>query len=64
MPGSGTLPSRTQADPVQEAEAALKALREAKDPESQRRAAEAVEKALRYLKERQDAERKGPPGRH
>jgi RNA polymerase sigma factor (sigma-70 family) len=49
--GSGASPSRTQPDPVQEAEAALKALREAKDPESQRRGTEALEKALEKLKQ-------------
>jgi hypothetical protein len=36
---------------VQEAEVALKALREAKDPEAQRRATEALEKALEKLKQ-------------
>ncbi len=38
-------------DPVQEAESALKALREAKDKESQRRATESLEKALQKIKE-------------
>jgi RNA polymerase sigma factor (sigma-70 family) len=38
-------------DPVQEAEAALKALREAKDPEAKRHAAEALEAAARKLRE-------------
>ena len=36
---------------VDELEAALKALREAKNPEGQRRAADALEKALRKLRE-------------
>jgi RNA polymerase sigma factor (sigma-70 family) len=39
------------ADPLAEAEAALKALREARDTETQRRAADALEKALQRLKE-------------
>ncbi len=38
------------ADPVQQAEAALKALREARDPEAKRLAAEALEKAARHLR--------------
>jgi hypothetical protein len=38
-------------DPVQQAEAALKALREAKDPEAKRRAAAALEAAAKKLKE-------------
>jgi RNA polymerase sigma factor (sigma-70 family) len=37
-------------DAVQRAEAALKALREARDPEARRRAAEALEKAARQLR--------------
>jgi RNA polymerase sigma factor (sigma-70 family) len=46
-------PARTEPDPVQEAEAALKALREAKnDPVGQWRATEALEKALEKLKQR------------
>jgi RNA polymerase sigma factor (sigma-70 family) len=40
-------------DPVKEAEAAVKALREAKDKEGHRRATEALEKALEKLKQRQ-----------
>jgi hypothetical protein len=47
---AGAPPSRTQADPVQEAEAAVKSLRQAKDDESRRRATEALEKALEKLK--------------
>jgi hypothetical protein len=39
-------------DPVQEAEAALKALREAKDDEARRRATESLEKALQNIKHR------------
>src|SRR5262249_27163751 len=38
-------------DPLAEAEAALKALREARDAEAQRRAADNLEKALQRLKE-------------
>jgi RNA polymerase sigma factor (sigma-70 family) len=38
-------------DPVKEAEAALKALREAKDPEARRRAADSLEQAVKKLKE-------------
>jgi hypothetical protein len=38
------------ADPVRQAEAALKALRQARDPEAKRRAAEALEKAARQLR--------------
>jgi hypothetical protein len=38
-------------DPDQQVEAALKAFREAKDPEAKRRAAEALEAAARMLKE-------------
>ncbi len=37
-------------DPVLEAESALKALREAKDPDAQRRATDRLEKALEKLK--------------
>jgi len=46
LPLNVTLPP----DPVQEAEAALKALREARDPEAKRRAAEALEKAVKKLR--------------
>jgi RNA polymerase sigma factor (sigma-70 family) len=38
-------------DPVKDAEAAVKALREAKDKEGQRKAAEALEQAMKKLKE-------------
>jgi RNA polymerase sigma factor (sigma-70 family) len=48
--GPGT-PGGLVADPVQEAESALKALREAKDPEGRRRATEALERALQKLKQ-------------
>jgi seryl-tRNA(Sec) selenium transferase len=37
--------------PVQQVEAALKAFREAKDPEARRRAAEALEAAAKKLRE-------------
>jgi len=53
--------SSVAVDPVQEAEAALKGLREAKEPEARRRAAEALEKAVKKLREQP----KGPekPGK-
>jgi hypothetical protein len=41
----------TQPDPAHDAEAAVKALREARDPEAKRRAADALEKAVKQLKE-------------
>ena len=47
-------------DPLKEADAALKALREAKDQEGRRRATEALEKALEKLK--QQAKPEGKPG--
>ncbi len=59
---AGAPPTKANPDPVQEAEAALKALREAKDQDSQRRATEVVEKALEYLKQQQSAGKKGPRG--
>ena len=46
-------------DPLKDAESALKALREAKDPEGKRRATEALEKALQKLK--QQAKPEGKP---
>jgi hypothetical protein len=48
---TGTGAPGRNADPVQEAESALKALREAKDQEGRRRATEALEKALEKLKQ-------------
>jgi RNA polymerase sigma factor (sigma-70 family) len=45
------LGQQRKSDPLQEAEAALKALREARDTESQRKAADALEKALQKLRE-------------
>jgi hypothetical protein len=39
------------ADPVKEAEAALKQLRQARDAEGQRRATDALEKALEKIKQ-------------
>jgi hypothetical protein len=45
--------NETRRDPLQEAEAALKALREAGDTEAQRKAADALEKALKKLREQQ-----------
>jgi RNA polymerase sigma factor (sigma-70 family) len=51
--GSGTgTPGRT-ADPLQEAEAALKALREAKDKDARQQATDRLEKALKKLKRQQ-----------
>jgi hypothetical protein len=47
------LGQQTKSDPLQEAEAALKALREARDPEAQRKAADALEKALKKLRAQQ-----------
>jgi RNA polymerase sigma factor (sigma-70 family) len=44
-------PPSAQQDPVQQAEAALKALRDAKDPEAKRRAADALEAAAKRLRE-------------
>jgi hypothetical protein len=55
--------SRLADDPVVQAEAALKAIREARDPDARRRAADALEKALKRLKEREQPQgtpRKGP----
>jgi RNA polymerase sigma factor (sigma-70 family) len=45
------------ADPAQQAEAALKALREAKDDTSRRRAVDALERALRELRQRHPLEK-------
>jgi RNA polymerase sigma factor (sigma-70 family) len=42
---------RVEADPAQEVEAALKAFREARDKEAKRRATDALEKALKKLRE-------------
>jgi hypothetical protein len=42
-----------KSDPLQQAEAALKALRESRDTEAQRKAADALEKALQKLREQQ-----------
>jgi hypothetical protein len=42
-----------KSDPLQEAEAALKALREARDTETQRKATDTLEKALQKLREQQ-----------
>jgi RNA polymerase sigma factor (sigma-70 family) len=48
--------SRTLVEPTQEVEAALKALREARDPESRRRAAQALERASRRIQQQLDPE--------
>jgi hypothetical protein len=45
------LAEKRKSDPAQEAEAALKAFREARDKEAKRRAADALEKALKKLRE-------------
>ncbi|HZY84270.1 MAG TPA: sigma-70 family RNA polymerase sigma factor [Gemmataceae bacterium] len=58
MKGPGTA-GGVATDAVKQAEAALKALREARDPEARRRAAEALEKAARQL--RGPADKKAPP---
>jgi RNA polymerase sigma factor (sigma-70 family) len=44
---------QSKSDPLQEAEAALKALREARDTEAQRKATDALDKALQKLREQQ-----------
>ncbi len=65
FPGGGMMPpgggggrrrpvGPTGPDAVKQAEDALKALREARDPEAKRRAAEALEKAARQLREQPD----------
>jgi hypothetical protein len=59
MGGSGAPPAKANPDPVQEAEAALQGLRDAKDKEEQRRATEALERALEKLKQRQAGGNKG-----
>jgi hypothetical protein len=43
--------TKTGADPTREAEAALKALRDARDEQAKRRAADDLEKAVRKLRE-------------
>jgi RNA polymerase sigma factor (sigma-70 family) len=48
------LSRQTKSDPLQEAEAALKALREARDTEAQRKATDALDKALQKLREQQN----------
>jgi hypothetical protein len=47
------LGQQTKSDPLHEAEAALKALREARDTESQRKATDALDKALQKLRQQQ-----------
>jgi hypothetical protein len=64
MPQGNAAPKRVTAelhielkgkpDPLHEAEAALKALREARDTEAQRKAADALGKALQKLREKQN----------
>jgi hypothetical protein len=53
--------AKAQPDAVQQAEAALKALRQARDPEAQRRATDALERAVRRLRG-QPAESGKPSG--
>jgi RNA polymerase sigma factor (sigma-70 family) len=48
---TGAPPSHVQSDPVKDAEAAVKALREAKDKEGRRKATEALDKAMKKLRE-------------
>jgi hypothetical protein len=55
-PATGGPGSGGKADPVQEAEAALKRLREARDAEGRREAADALEKALHKLKEQRQGQ--------
>jgi hypothetical protein len=45
--------NETRRDPLHEAEAALKVLRESRDTEAQRKAADALDKALQKLREQQ-----------
>ena len=60
LPSVGRPPATgAPSDPLQEAEAALKRLREARDTEGQRQAVDALQKALDRLKPRQD--RPGAP---
>jgi hypothetical protein len=47
---------KTLADPAHEVEAALKSLREARDPEARRRAAQALERATQRLRQQIDPE--------
>ena len=55
----GVPPGQAKLDAVQEAESALKALREAKDTEGQQRATDSLGKALEKLKQQQAAGRRG-----
>jgi hypothetical protein len=55
--GSGPPLTDAPADPLQDAEKALKLLREARDTEGQRRAAEALEHALGKLKQQRTGDR-------
>ena len=52
---------KSKPDPLHEAEAALKALREARDTEAQRKAADSLEKALKRLREQQKKEKPDAP---
>jgi RNA polymerase sigma factor (sigma-70 family) len=55
--GSGPPLTDAPADPLQDAEKALKQLREARDTEGQRRAAEALEQAVEKLKQQRKGDR-------
>ena len=54
--GGGTGAAAQKADPVKEAEAALKRLREATDPDARRQATEALQKAVEKLKQQKNEE--------
>jgi RNA polymerase sigma factor (sigma-70 family) len=58
----GLGPAPAPADPVQEAEDALKSLREARDDEGRRRATDALEKAIQKLRQRIKSGATGPAG--
>ncbi len=59
-PRASSVVSDAPPDPLKQAEASLKALKEAKDQDGKRRATEALEKALQKLK--QQAKPQGKPG--
>jgi hypothetical protein len=54
--GSSGRAAGAESDPVKDAEEAVKALREARDKDSQRRATEALDKALEKLKTQDKAQ--------
>jgi RNA polymerase sigma factor (sigma-70 family) len=57
------LSHQMKSDPLQQAEAALKALREARDTQAQRKATDALDKALQKLREQQKKEKPDTPRR-